>query len=93
MSIDIIGLSLNLIGTIVAGLSGGMYLKLVNASLTAHQLFIETYTNKQSNVVVFTGLEKHRESALKNALIGTTIGLILIVIGFALQLLDFVLKT
>jgi hypothetical protein len=86
-TLNLVGLSINVLGTLVAALSGGLYLKLVNTSISALETTLQAYFSPSRGVPVFTGLDKHRETAMRRGLIGVGWGLVLIVIGFIFQII------
>src|SRR5260370_36966433 len=64
--INLVGLVLNLVGSIFIGVSAGSLFTQIHTALMAHQTTLETYLNpQQQNVPLFTGLEKNREEELK----------------------------
>ena len=85
-TLGIVGLTSNVIGTGVAAFSGGRYLKLVDTSISALETTLEAYFSKSRDVPFITGLDKHRKTAMRHSKTGVSWGLILIVVGFVLQI-------
>jgi hypothetical protein len=83
--LQLIGLVANLVGTIIATLSGGLYLKLVDASITALEMSVQAWIGQHQIVPVITGLDIHRGKLLRRRM-GIVTGLFLIVAGFLFQL-------
>jgi len=61
----IIGLSINIIGSVFLAISLNRIIKAYNSSITALEHFKDTFLSG-NNVVSFTGLDNHRKNALKN---------------------------
>ena len=62
-----------------------------NSSITALEHFKDTILNG-GDIVSFTGLDKHRKNALKNNKSITQIGLVMLILGFVLQLVGILLN-
>ncbi len=88
---SIIGLSINIIGSIFLAISLNSIIKAYNSSITALEHFKDTILEGE-NVVSYTGLDKHRKNALKDNKALTAIGLVMLIIGFILQLLSIVMN-
>lgn len=88
---SIIGLSINIIGSVFLAILLNSIIKAYNSSITALEHFKDTFLNG-TDVVSFTGLDKHRKNALKNNKALTGIGLVMIIIGFILQLLSIIMN-
>ncbi len=88
---SIIGISTNIVGTIILAISINSIIKAYNLSFTALEHFKESFVNGK-NVVSFTGLDKHRKKALINNKILIGVGLILLVVGFLLQLISITIE-
>lgn len=87
----IIGLSINIIGSVFLAISLNSIIKAYNSSITALEHFKDTFLGGK-DVVSLTGFEKHRKNALKNNKTLTGIGLVMLIIGFILQLLSIVMN-
>jgi hypothetical protein len=83
--INLIGLVLNLIGTIVVCFSAGSLLTQIHTALMAHQVTLEADLGGHRAVPVFTGLDEGRAKELKLTNTRLRIGLWIIVVGFVLQ--------
>lgn len=82
---SILGLILNTIGSIFLAYALNKTTRLLNTSIGALEHFKDTLLN-DGDVISFTGMESHRKNALKNSKQLTSIGLVLLIIGFLLQL-------
>jgi len=88
---SIIGLSINIVGSVFLAISLNSIIKAYNSSITALEHFKDTLLSG-SDVVSFTGLDKHRKNALKSNKTLTVIGLVMLIVGFILQLLSIVMN-
>ena len=86
----IIGISINVVGSVLLAISLNSIIKAYNSSITALEHFKDTLVDG-GDVVSFTGLDKHRKNALKNNKTLTGIGLVMLIIGFILQLLSIIM--
>jgi len=84
--VNLIGLVLNLVGTLIVSFSAGKLFTRIHTALTAHQLTLEHLLRPgEVNVPLFHGLDAGRGEEVKLAdkkLVG---GLIIICVGFVLQ--------
>ncbi|WP_139361599.1 hypothetical protein [Spirosoma sp. 209] len=85
--LSIVGLIFNTVGSVILAIALNQTTKMLNISITALEHFKDTFLSG-GDVVSFGGLDKHRKSTLKNAKWLTNIGLILLVVGFILQLIS-----
>lgn len=85
----IIGISINVVGSVLLAISLNSIIKAYNSSITALEHFKDTLVGG-GDVVSFTGLDKHRKNALKNNRSLTVIGLLMLIIGFFFQLLSII---
>jgi hypothetical protein len=83
--INLIGLVLNLIGTIAVCFSAGSLLTQIHTALMAHQVTLEADLGGHRDVPVFTGLDEGRAKELKLTDTRLKTGLWIIVAGFILQ--------
>jgi len=90
--ISIIGLTINIIGSIFLAISLNKIIKAYNSSITALEHFKDTFLSGK-DVLSFTGLDKHRKNALYNNKTLTQTGLVMLIVGFILQLLGILLNT
>jgi hypothetical protein len=79
------GLILNIIGGIVLAFSLNKTTKMLTTSITALEHFKDTYLSG-GDILSFTGMDTHRKNALKNSKNMTNLGLILLILGFVLQI-------
>lgn len=89
--LQLVGLAANLIGTIMVSFAGGLYFRLVDTSLGALETTVHTFLSGQQIVPAFTGLDLHRARAMKRSKRAVVVGLLLIALGFALQLIAMLL--
>jgi hypothetical protein len=82
----IVGVILNHVGSILLAFSLNKTTKMLSTSITALEHLKDTLLSK-GDIVSFTGMDIHRNKAVKNSKILTLIGLLLLVLGFTLQLL------
>jgi uncharacterized membrane protein YidH (DUF202 family) len=94
--LNVIGLFLNLIGTIIIGLALGKYLRSVSNSFLALEKSIESIADSLNNpnqsAFLLQGLDRHRLKGQKRGKLFTYIGLMLIIVGFALQFLSTLIQ-
>lgn len=84
--IAIIGLIFNTVGSILLAISLNRTLKMLDSSIKALELFKDTFLDK-GDIVSLTGLDTHRENAIKKDKQRMAWGLIFLIIGFILQLI------
>jgi hypothetical protein len=89
--ISIIGISINVFGSVLLAISLNSIIMAFNSSITALEHFKDTILNG-GDIVTFTGLDKHRKNALKNNKSITQIGLVMLILGFVLQLVGILLN-
>ncbi len=85
------GLTLNTIGSIFLAFALNKTTKMLNTSITALEHFKDTYLSG-GDILSFTGMETHRNKALKLSRCLTNIGLILLILGFVLQIISLTIK-
>jgi hypothetical protein len=83
--LNLIGLVLNVLGTIIAGVSARRVSVCIHTALMAHQVTLEAYFSQQRGIPLFTGLDATREREMKSANRALYCGLFLVVVGFVLQ--------
>jgi hypothetical protein len=81
-----IGLSANILGTVILAKDVKEFFRIVKMTLDAHQIFIDTWMSN-GHVYGFTGMDKHLERQSLKSSFWTFIGLGLNVLGFFFQLL------
>jgi hypothetical protein len=89
--LNLFGLIINIIGSIFLAISLNKIIQAYNSSITSLEHFKDTFLSGK-DVLSFTGLDKHRKNALNNNKNLTFIGLLLIIIGFFLQLFSLVMN-
>jgi len=85
-----IGLSANILGTIILALDVKAFFRIVKTTLDAHQIFIDSWMSN-GNVYGVTGMDKHLDGQSLKSSFWTVIGLGLNVLGFVFQLLGVLL--
>ena len=94
---NLVGLLLNLIGTLIVGLALVKYLKSVDNSFLALEKSIESIANIINNTnqkaFIFQGMEQHRQRGKRREKLFTFIGLMFIILGFTFQLLSTLIQT
>ena len=81
-----IGLSANILGTVILARDVKEFFRIVKMTLDAHQIFIDTWMSN-GNVYSITGMDKHLDRQSLMSSFWTVIGLGLNVLGFVFQLL------
>ena len=89
--ISLMGLILNTIGSVILAFSLNKITKMFNTSITALEHFKDTFLSG-GDVLSFTGMENHRNKALKISRRMTNIGLTLLILGFVLQIISLTIK-
>ena len=89
--ISLMGLILNTLGSIILAFSLNKVTKMLNTSITALENFKYSYLSG-GDVFSFTGMDKHRNKALKISRYMTNIGLILLILGFVLQIISLTIN-
>ncbi|WP_445956230.1 hypothetical protein [Yeosuana sp.] len=90
--LSIIGVTLNIIGSILLAISLNKIIKVYNSSITALEHFKNTFLGG-NDMVSFVGLDQQRKNALSNNNILNQIGLLLLIVGFILQLISIIMNT
>lgn len=89
--LNFIGLTINIIGSIFLAISLNKIIKAYNSSITALEHFKDTLLSRK-DVLSFTGLDMQRKNALHNNKTFTQIGLVMLILGFVLQLVGILLN-
>lgn len=85
---QIIGLLSNFLGTVILAFSANSYFRWLNLSIFAHETSINTIIGKGD--VILAGTDKHSNSSQKQSKKWMMLGIVLIVIGFAIQLVPII---
>lgn len=85
--LSIIGLSLNIIGTIILAYSLSSYIRSMRLAIDANYTSILSFSQNNLPKIVISGTDKHMDNDKKNSGLYTRIGVILILIGFVFQLI------
>jgi hypothetical protein len=88
---ELIGITLNLIGTIILAFSTGSFFKWIGLSVNAHEIFIQTFASG-GNIVNIVNTTKHLTNSFNALKKWMILGLFLIVGGFAMQLAVLVIS-
>jgi len=83
----ILGLIFNIIGCVILASTINKVIRAFNSSFTALELFNDTIINR-GDITAFNGLDSHRNIAISNYSKLTKLGLIILLIGFVLQLIS-----
>lgn len=89
--INLTGLVFNIIGSILLGVSLSRYLTSIHGALYFHDKQIQSLINRDSRIIS-ADIANMLKRGVENSRIRTTIGLILIVTGFVIQLIPYVLN-
>lgn len=85
-TLNIIGLSANIIGTIILSFSISGYIRSMRIAIDAHELYIISQNHPTLPPVQVTGTDWHMNRDKKWSTFFTTIGVIFVLFGFAFQL-------
>ena len=88
---EITGISLNLIGTIILAFSTGSFFKWIDLAINAHEIFIQTFSSG-GDVVNLANTTKHLSDSFNSSKKWMILGVSLVVVGFSLQLAVFSIK-
>lgn len=80
-----IGLSANILGSIILTWDVARFFKVVKLTLDAHQIYIDSYMSN-GGIYVIKGTNKHLEKQSWRSNYLTVVGIVLIILGFSLQL-------
>jgi uncharacterized membrane protein YidH (DUF202 family) len=84
-TLNLVGLVLNLVGTIIAAFSATQYFLAVHAGLSMLETTLNAYLDNDKFIPSFRNADKMRNKTLKTSGAWTLIGVVLIAIGFALK--------
>lgn len=87
----LLGLSLNLIGSIILAFSLNKTIEMLGTSISALEIFKDTYLNR-GDIVSVEGMDKHRKRVFNKAKGMTNFGLTFLILGFVLQILGITLN-
>lgn len=83
------GILLNLTGSIILAVSLSKYLTALHGSIVFHDLTIKALLDRSANVPVATGVDKLLTKGVKDGRRRTKLGLIVLLLGFVIQLVSF----
>lgn len=87
IELNIIGLSANILGTIILAFCLGSYISSMRLAIDGHELFILSLMHpKKGPIIQVTGTDTHMKRDRKRANIFSWIGVTLVVVGFAFQI-------
>lgn len=89
--LQLAGLTLNTIGSIFLAYSLNKTTKMLDTSVTALEHFKDTFLSG-GDAISFTGMDIHRNKALKTSRLLTNIGLLLLILGFLLQIMSLTIN-
>jgi hypothetical protein len=84
---NLIGLILNVLGTIAVSVSSGRWMTCVHTGLMAHGTTLETAFAGDGGIPIFVGLDESRCREMRRATLLLRYGLWAVVAGFVLQAL------
>ena len=90
-SLNILGLSLNIFGTVIIAFSLNVYMKSIRLAIEAHEVSIDSIIDPKKTPTLFKGIEKHLSKGKTYSAIFTWIGLAIVVVGFICQLMSYIL--
>lgn len=88
---DVWGLVLSFVGTVILAFSTSKYFKWINLCISVHEIFIDSYVSGK-HVGVVAGTDQHLESTFDSCKTWMLLGVLMVVGGFALQLLALILE-
>ena len=86
-TVNLTGLGCSLIGTAIAGYSASNYFTLIHIHLAMLEMTLGKYLDGEQFIPSFRNTEESRKKRLERATVFLHIGMILIVLGFLLQVL------
>ena len=90
--LNFIGLLFNLVGTIILAISLSKYLYALHGSIAIHDMTLRGLVKQENWVLSSENIGGVLKDGIKNAVYKTKFGLILIIIGFILQLIPYLSK-
>jgi uncharacterized protein YybS (DUF2232 family) len=84
------GLILNTIGSIILAFSLSRTINMLNASVNALECFKDTFLGN-GDIISFIGLDEKRKKVLKIAKAWTVAGVVILILGFVLQMIGVIL--
>lgn len=89
-ALNVTGLIANIAGTVILAFSLNSYIRSMRLAINAHELFMLTF-GSPTGTYAFTGTDVHMNRGRKKASFFSWLGIILVVIGFVLQLYAYML--
>jgi len=90
-TLNIIGLVLNILGTIILAFSLSGYINSLRMAIDAHEIFITSLNHPSKPVVQVTGTDVHMNKDQKKSTVLLWVGVLIVVLGFFCQLLSYLL--
>lgn len=90
-TLNIIGLTSNIIGTVILAFSLNSYIRSIRLAIDAHELYILSVNNPTRPTIQVTGAGVHMNRDKKHATVFSWIGVILVVAGFISQLYSYLI--
>jgi hypothetical protein len=87
------GLVLNLIGTIILAISLSKYLTSLHGAIAIHDMTIKGLIRKDDKVWAAGDMGNLLTKGVSNSRVRTKIGLLLIILGFIIQMVTFFIQT
>lgn len=89
--LNLTGLFFNIIGSILLGVSLSRYLTSIHGAIFFHDKQIQSLINRDSKILI-ADVANILKTGVENSRLRTTVGLILIVTGFAIQLVPYIIN-
>ena len=92
-TLNVIGLTANIIGTIILAFSLSSYIRSMRLAIDGHELYILSvnHPDKRKPIVQVTGTDTHMERDRKRSGTLSWIGIFFVIAGFVMQLWSYFL--
>ncbi|MES2728283.1 MAG: hypothetical protein V4643_14335 [Bacteroidota bacterium] len=88
-TLNIVGLTSNIIGTVILAFSLNNYIRSMRLAIDAHELYILSVNNPTQPIVQVIGTDVHMNRDKKRATFFSWLGVALVVAGFLCQLYSY----
>jgi len=88
--LNLVGLILNIVGSIILAVSLSKFLTSLHGTVVIHDLGIQALINRKDKVLV-GDVANLLKTGSRNSKMRTTFGLMLLIIGFILQLIPYII--
>ena len=86
---NFVGLVFNLVGTIILAISLSKYLMTLHGTIAIHDMTIKGLLNREPKVLNAESMGELLKLGVKSSAFRTKVGIVLIIVGFILQLIPF----